>query len=257
MATYKKRGNKKIKNNAGEVESAIERNSDTAKVFNTLDETASKSEDWVIKNQKNIFIGLGVVVALILAYQAYSNFVTIPNEKTAANELAYPKKYFTQAINSPIAADSLYVLALEGGEGKYGFIDISSKFSGTNAGNLANYYSGISYLKMKKYPEAIEFLEKFSSDDELLGPIAKGAIGDAFADLNQADDAYDYYVKAAKLRTNDFTTPLFLFKAGSTAMELEKYGKAQSMFERIKAEFPSSEEANNIDLYINQAKYAQ
>ena len=257
MATYKKRGSKKFKNEAGEAQSAIERDSTTAEVFNTLDETASKSEDWVIKNQRNIFIGLGIIVALILAFQAYNNFVAKPNEQAAANELAFPKKYFDQATSSPVAADSLYVLGLEGGEGKYGFIDISNEFSGTNAGNLANYYAGISYLKMKKYPEAIEFLEKFSSDDELLGPIAKGAIGDAFADLNQADDAYDYYVKAANLRDNDFTTPLFLFKAANTAMEIEKYGKAQSMFERIKSDFPSSEEAANIDMFINKAKYAQ
>ncbi|MFB0938442.1 MAG: hypothetical protein QMB29_05865, partial [Urechidicola sp.] len=175
MATYKKRGSKKFKNEDGEAQSAVERNSDTAKVFNTLDETASKTEDWVIKNQRNIFIGLGVVVALILAYQAYTNFVSQPNEQAAANELAFPKKYFDQATSSPVAADSIYTLGLQGSDGKFGFIDISNEFSGTNAGNLANYYAGISYLKMKKYPEAIEFLEKFSSDDELLGPIAKGA----------------------------------------------------------------------------------
>ena len=45
MATYKKRGYKpKTKE---EKEHNIEDNSTTAEVFNTLDETASKTEDWV------------------------------------------------------------------------------------------------------------------------------------------------------------------------------------------------------------------
>ena len=92
-----------------------------------------------------------------------------------------------------LATDSLFTLALEGADGKYGFVDIADKYSSTKAGNLANYYAGISYLRMKKYQEAIEYLENYSSDDELLGPIAKGAIGDAFADINQIDDAFDYY----------------------------------------------------------------
>ena len=51
---------------------------------------------------------------------------------------------------------------------KYGFTDIADEFRGTKAGNLANYYAGISYLKLKKYEEAIEYLSNFNSDDELI-----------------------------------------------------------------------------------------
>ena len=50
MATYKKRGYKpKTKEDK---KSAIEEQSTTAEVFNTLDEGASKTEEWVVKNQK-------------------------------------------------------------------------------------------------------------------------------------------------------------------------------------------------------------
>ena len=255
MATYKKRGQKN-KKRAGEAKSAIERNSTTAEVFNTLDETASRSEEWVVKNQRNIFIVLGVIVVAILAFMAYTKFIKGPKEIKAADELAFPKKYFDQASTSAVAVDSLYTLGLEGADGKYGFIDIANEFSGTKAGNLANYYAGISYLKMKKYPEAIDYLEDFSSDDLALGPVAKGAIGDAFADLNQPEDALEYYEKAANLKDNSFTTPLFLFKAGNVALDLEKFDKALQLFERIKKEYPKSEEAKNIDIYISRAKYA-
>lgn len=255
MATYKKSGSKE-KGTARE-KVTIEQKSATADVFNTLDETASRSEAWVIKNQQNIFILLGVVVVLILGFLGYQKYINEPNEKIAADELAFPRQYFDQALLSSVSADSLYVLGLEGGEGKFGFVDIADQYSGTKSGNLANYYAGISYLKLKKYQEGIEYLEKFSSDDELLGPVAKGAIGDAFADLNQPEDALDYYEQAANLKANDFSTPLFLFKAGNTALELGNASKALKMFEKIKSLYPKSVEAKNIDIYINRAKYAE
>ena len=83
-----------------------------------------------------------------------------------------------------------------------------------------------------------------------------GAIGDAFADLNQLEDALNYYEQAARLRTNSFTTPLFLFKAGNTALELGKSDKALKMFERIDIEFPKSNEAKDIAIYISKARYS-
>ncbi|HCE55432.1 MAG: tetratricopeptide repeat protein [Lutibacter sp.] len=251
MATYKKTGSK-IK----DAQKNIEDNSTTAEVFKTLDQTASKSEQFIQKNQTIIFIVIGLIVASILGYLAYQKYVKAPKEKEAANELAFPKAYFDNAINNTVAADSLFTLALKGADGKYGFVDIADEYSGTKAGNLANYYAGISYLRLKQYKEAIDYLEDFSSKDELLGPVANGAIGDAFADINQPQDAFDYYVKAAELKDNNFSTPLFLFKAGNTAMELENYSKAQELFEKIKNDYPNAVEAQNIDIYINKAAFA-
>jgi len=255
MATYKKSGNKE--KGTARTKRTIEESSTTAEVFDTLDETASRSETWVIKNQKNIFIVLGLTVAAILAFMAFEKFVNAPNEKIAADELAFPKKHFQQAMASSVAADSIFSLGLEGTDGKYGFIDIADQYSNTNAGNMANYYAGISYLKMKNYTEAISYLEKFSSEDEALGPIAKGAIGDAFADLNQLEDALEYYEKAANLKENSFTTPLFLFKAANTALDLGKNDKALALFEKIQINYPNSTEAKNIEVYISKAKYAK
>ncbi|MGG8495727.1 tetratricopeptide repeat protein [Tenacibaculum sp. TC6] len=260
MATYKKKGYKPKKEKiVQEVEETFdETQSTTAEVFNNLDEAANKSEQWIEKNNKPLFYGLVAVAVVILGYLAYNKFVAEPTEMTASNELAYPRTFFDQAATSTgQAADSLYTLGLEGGDGKYGFLDIAKSFSGTKAGNLANYYAGISYLKMKKYSEAIEYLSNFSSDDELLGPTALGAIGDAFADINQLKDALEYYEKAANKKDNQFTTPLFLFKAGQTAMELKEYGKAESLFTTIKQKYAETDQGRDIEKYINGAKYAQ
>ncbi|NVK51616.1 MAG: tetratricopeptide repeat protein [Flavobacteriaceae bacterium] len=251
MATYKKRGLKPKDNR----EQAQEQ-STTAEVFNTLDETASRSEQWIEKNSKPLFYGLIAVAVVILGYLGYNKYIVEPTEKEAANELAFPRKYFNQATSGAVEVDSLLNLGLEGADGKYGFIDIASTYSGTKAGNLANYYAGVSYLKLKKYDKAIEHLNNFSSDDELLGPTSIGAIGDAFADINQTKDALKYYEQAANKKDNDFTSPLFLYKAGMMAMELKEYSKALTYFQEIKSNYPTSIQGRDIEKYISSAEFA-
>ena len=253
MATYKKRGYKP-KTKVEKVE-AIEENSTTAEVFNTLDESASKTEDWVIKNQKNIFIIVGLVAAVVLGYLGYNKLVQEPKESEAMNDMFRAQQYFEEAVNG-VEKDSLFNLSLNGGEGKYGMLDIAKEYSGTKAGNLANYYAGMSYLNLKDYQNAIAYLDKFSSSDDVLGPIAKGGIGDAFVQLEQLDNAYDYYVQAANLKSNDYTTPMYLYKAGNIAMQLDKNAEALKFFNRIKDEFSTSTEAANIDVFIGKAEAA-
>ena len=180
-----------------------------------------------------------------------------PQEIKASNELAFPRKHFKLATKADTQIDSLYNLGLEGADGNLGFLDIADAYKSTKAGNLANYYAGISYLKMKKYQEAITYLSAFSSDDEILGPVALGAIGDAFADINQLNDALDYYEQAANKKNNEFTNPLFLFKAAQIAMELKDFNKAEKLFTEIKDNFSKSNQGKDIDKYINSAKYAK
>ncbi len=252
MATYKKRGFKP-KNKAEEIQ-FDEQNSTTAEVFSTLDESASKTEAWVSKNQNYILGIIGAVAIGVLGYLAYNQFVQKPKEASAANELYYPQQYFEQAMTNEAAKDSLLLLSLNGAEGKYGFLDIIEEFPGTKAANLASYSAGMAYLNQQNYQEAIAHLEGFSTDDVVLGALAKGGIGDAFSQLGQNEDALDFYEKAIAHDANDFTTPKYLYKAGILAMELGYNDKAAKYFERIKTEFSSAKEANDIDTLIGSVK---
>ena len=117
--------------------------------------------------------------------------------------------------------DSLFNLSLNGAEGKYGFLDIIENFSGTDASNLSYYSAGMVYYNMKKYDLAIEMLENFSSDDEILQSLSLSTIGDAFVQLNQFDDGLSYYEDALSYSQNSFIRPLILIKAGDLAKELD------------------------------------
>ena len=210
MATYKKRGGKPT--TKAEKEISIEDESTTASIVSSLDGGASRTEEWVIKNQKYIFIIVILAAVLVLGSLGFNKYVQEPKESQATNDMFQSQQYFDQAVNGA-SKDSLFTLALNGADGKYGFLDIADVYSGSKAGNLANYYAGMAYLNMKDYTNAVTYLNTFSSDDDVLGPIAKGGIGDAFVQLEQLDDAYDYYVQAAQSKTNNYTTPMYLYKA--------------------------------------------
>jgi len=218
-----------------------------------LDETASKTEDFVAKNQRIIIGVVGAIALMTVGYLAYQKFVAAPKEEEAATEMFQAQQYFQQATDG-VASDSLYKLSLKGAEGKFGFVDIADKYSGTDAGNLANYYAGIAYLNTGKYTEAIEYLGKFKSDDIVLSALAKGAIGDAYSQNKQPKEALENYLKAVEVNKNDFTTPRFLLKAGKTALELGNKEDALKYFTDIKDNFDASPEAASVDVLIGLAQ---
>ncbi|HSD13908.1 MAG TPA: tetratricopeptide repeat protein [Flavobacterium sp.] len=259
MATYNKRGYKapKPKDEAVEeqvdvdvIDNVKEEDSATAGVFNTLDQSANKLEDWVAKNQKYIFGVVGAIAVVAAGYLLYDKFVVEPKENDAANEMFQAQQYFQQAVDGQTANDSLYNLALKGGEGKLGFIGITDSYAGTKAANLAHYYAGMAYLNTGKFKEAVAQLEQFKSEDMFLKAISIGAIGDAYSELGQKEDALSYYQKAADANINDFTTPRYLYKAGQLSLEMGKKAEALKFFTQIKEKYETSQEGATIDAMI-------
>ena len=147
---------------------------------------------------------------------------------------------FNQALSNTENPDSLFNLALKGGEGKLGFTGVADQYSGTKAGNLANYYAGMSYLNIKDFKNAEKYLLEFSSKDMMLNALALGGLGDAYSETN----------KAAETNENDFTTPRFLFKAAQLALIANKKEEANKLFTQIKEKYETSKEGLNIDAYI-------
>jgi len=255
MATYKKRGYKeKDVTIDGDDKNFHDADSTTAEVFNTLDEGAGKTEEWVSKNQNYILGVIGAIAIGALGYLAYNQFIAAPKEVEAGNEMFYAMQDFNQALQNTAAQDSLYTLALNGRNGKFGLVDVVDNYKGTKNANLATYAAGMSYLNTQKYQEAIDFLSDYNANDAMTGALAKGGIGDAFMQLNQPEEALEYYEKALNANANGFTTPMFLQKAGTTALELNNAELALKYFQRIKDEFAKSSEASMIDVYIAMAQ---
>ena len=248
MATYKKRA---IKSRSSKRSKDIE---STKQVFDTLDVSASKTETFVNQYQNYIIGTILSIIVIFSIYFAYDKFIIQPKTAESNLEIFTAQKYFDLAMKADENKDSLFNLALNGAEGKFGFLDIIENYSGTDASNLSYYSAGMSYYNMKRYDLAIEMLENFSSDDEILQSLSLATIGDAFIQLNQFEDGLNYYESALSNTQNSFIRPVILLKAGDLAKQLDKLNRSAKYFQEIKEDFPKSNEANLIDIRLEQVK---
>jgi tetratricopeptide (TPR) repeat protein len=250
MATFKKRGYKKslkTQNNQ-----KYNDNSQTAEVFEKLDSGASVSEKWIAKHQSRIISVLLLIAFSVLAFISYDRYIKQPKEKQAMADMSQAQFFFDQALVASNESDSLFNLAINGGEGKYGFLDITKEYKNTKAANIANYSIGMSYLNLKDYENAIIYLDKFESDDIFLKSIALGSIGDCFSELSQPNEAFQYYEKAFNSSDNLYTSPKFLYKAAVVGSQIGKNRLAIKYLKRIKDEFPDSYEAAFVDVQLGR-----
>ncbi|RLD32932.1 MAG: tetratricopeptide repeat protein [Bacteroidetes bacterium] len=210
-----------------------------------IEGTLSRTEQFIVDNQKYISVVVGVIVVLILAFFGFQRYYLQPKTVDAQEQMFMAQKYFE--------SDSLD-RALYGDGNSLGFIDIADEYSFTKPGKLSNYYAGICFLQKGDYKKAIEYLESFDSDDHMVGPMATGAIGDAYMELGESDKAITYYLEAAGQDDNDFTTPLFLLKAGQVYELTENYDEALDVYNRIKDDYKMSNEGRSIEKYIARAE---
>jgi len=206
-----------------------------------VEEAFSKTEQFIEKNQKIILIVVGAIILVVLGYFGFKRLYLAPREKEAQSQMFMAEKYFEM--------DSL-TKALKGDGNYLGFLDIIDQYKFTKSANLSHYYAGICYLKKGEFQNALDQLNDFSSGDELVAPMAIGAMGDACMELNNTDKAIEYYLKAADKRKNDLTSPMFLKKAGMAYELAGKNDLALKTYMRIKTEFARTNEGHDIDKYI-------
>ena len=213
--------------------------------FAQIEETLTKTEQFIEDNQKNLMTGVGIIIGLIAIVIGYQNLYLAPMEKEAQAEMYMAELYFQK--------DS-FNLALNG-DGQYlGFVDIADEYSSTKAGKLANYYAGLSYLNSGNFESAIEYLEDFSSDDIILSSLALGCIGDAYMELSDTDNALAYYEDASSYSNNEFTTPRYMIKQAMIHESNGDFEDALELYKEIEKNYKTSREGNGIEKYISRAE---
>lgn len=211
---------------------------------NSLGGQFSKAESFVIENKKSLFVIGGTIIALILLYVGYQMLIIGPREKEAAGQMFMAERYFEQdSLDKAINGDGNFL----------GFEAIADEYGSTKAGSMAHYYLGFAYLRKGQYEQAIESLEDFSNNDEVLMALSYSGIADAYLELNKLDDAATYYKKAVAKSKDQFSTPIFLMKLGMTYEMANESTKAVEAYERIKKEYSESSEAKEVDKYIARA----
>jgi len=210
-----------------------------------VESALSRTERYIEENQKPLTIIILALVVVVIVFMGYKRFIVIPAEKEAQSQMFMAERYFEQ--------DS-FNLALYGDGNNLGMIDIIDDYGITKSSELAHYYAGVSFLNLGEFELAIKHLEKFSSNDKMIKLIAKGAIGDAYLELGEPSKAIGYYEKAATTEDNVFVNPIYLFKAGQVYESQEEFQKALETYQKIKDNYPESQEGQKIEKYIAKVK---
>lgn len=198
-------------------------------------------------NKKNQQLVIYLIVGGLIAAGAifgYTEYYQKPLEAKAADAMYVAEKYF---------ANDSSELVLNGDGTSKGMLYIIEQFDGTKAANLAKYYAGMSYFRLKNYNKAIEYLKDFSSDAKQVQAVAYGSIGDAYSELKKNEEAIEFYKKAGThFPEDEAISSEYLFRAGYFLELNGKNEEAIEIYKQIKQNYPKTEKGFNIDKYINR-----
>jgi tetratricopeptide (TPR) repeat protein len=206
------------------------------------------------KNKKMVTYVGGGLIAIVAAFIFYKFFYLADKEKEVSNEIYYAQAFFERDSFNLALKGGPMVNSPDGQKPMMGFEQIAEDYGITATGNLANYYAGICLLRTGKFEQAIERLQQYSGSDPVIAPIAIGATGDAYMEMNNTDEAVKYYLKASESANNSFITPFYLKKAGFVYEMRSNFDQALDVYERIKREYPKSAEGKEIEREIAKVK---
>ncbi|TDX01704.1 tetratricopeptide repeat protein [Dinghuibacter silviterrae] len=201
-----------------------------------------KAKDFWTRFSKPItYIGGAIIVACV-GWYGYKTLVMEPKKAQANDKIAMAQEYF--------AMDSLDK-ALNGDGTNLGFLRIESKYSGTDAANLAHYYAGAIYLRKQDFANAIKQLEDFSTPATQVQSSAWRMLGDAYMDSDKKSEGAEYYKKAGTLNEKDpFTSSEDLFRAALAYETLGKNDEAIALYKEVKEKYPKTEKGMIADKYL-------
>lgn len=208
-------------------------------------EALSTTGQWIEDNSNLITWIITGIIVVVLGIIAINNYVIKPKANEASNENAKSVVYFQ-------AGD--FEKALNGDDAEcIGFAETADNYRLYKTGKLAALYAGICYYQMGDYEQAAKYLKRFNAKDVNIGPAAAQLLGDAYVELQEYGKAVRAYEKAAHSE-NDLIAPMSWKKAGLVYLEIGDKHSAKQAFETIKAKYPQSSEASDIDKYIEIAK---
>ena len=223
------------------------------KVHHTELTAVDKARNFWDRSGKTVIYVASTIIVLVAAWLIYKYMFQIPKEEKGNEVVFVTQKYFEEFTSSTDSSKALIAAKVLNGDGRNpGALKIINDYAGTSADNLCSYYAGACYLYLGQFDKAIKYLNSFDANGATqIESRAFGMLGDASAELNKNDDAFDYYKKAANVNAkDDFTSSEFLFKAALFAQATGKTKDAIQLFKKIKSDYPLTEKASNVDRYL-------
>ncbi len=226
----------------------------TEKLGSKKEELVQENENFVTKTlaffnkYQNIIYGVIIgILVIVLALMAFNRFYLQKKNQEASAQITQPIQWFVQGDTASLK------LALEGDGENDGFLDIANNYKITRTANTANYYAGLTYLKLGQKDEALEYLKKFKKKEDVLWYACQAVIGDIYDDNGDEAKAISQYEKAAKSK-DPFFTPITLFKLAQMYERKGDWNKALDTYNKIEKDFYNEYNKMSVAQYAERAK---
>ncbi len=217
----------------------------TDKNLEGIEQALTRSEQFIEENQKTLTYILAGILLVLLVIIGGNRYYLKPLNEEAAADMFYAERFFE--IDS-------FNLALNGYGTYPGFLNVIDDYGITKSAKIARYYAGICYHQLGQHGMAIELLNKFKTDDLLVGAAKYSTMGDAYVELGELKKAEASYRTGIDKFENKFSTPIMLKKLGILYEEMGEPEQALGAYQTIEYNYPDTPEGREIKKYIGRVE---
>jgi len=182
---------------------------------------------------------VGGLLVLILGYFAYRQFIWSPSNEESKDSY-WEGLNFAAADSTDAALDELSVVV--------------KKFDGKIGGEVAQFAYARQLMEKGEFKKALTELDGVEVEDTYIRVMVVGLKADCNSEMKKYEEAANLYLEAADMNDNEFTSPIYLMKAGLCAEEIKNFDKAVECYERIRDNYSAFHSQKQIDKYLARAK---
>lgn len=215
----------------------------TDKNLEGIEQALTRSEQFIEDNQKVLTYILGGLIVILLIIIGGNRYYLKPLNEEAAADMYYAERFFEM--------DS-FNLALNGYGTYPGFLNVIDDYGISKSAKISKYYAGICYHQLGDHQAAVNLLNKFKTDDLLVGAAKYSTLGDAYVELGDLNKAISAYKSGIEKYENNFSSPIMLKKLGLVYEELGQLEAALEAYTLIETNYSETAEGKEIKKYIGR-----
>ena len=217
----------------------------TDKNLEGIEQALTRSEQFIEDNQKVLTYILGGLIVVLLIIIGGNRYYLKPLNEEAAADMYYAERFFEM--------DS-FNLALNGYGTYPGFLNVIDDYGISKSAKISKYYAGVCYHQLGDHEAAVNLLNKFKTDDLLVGAAKYSTLGDAYVEMGDMSKAISAYKSGIEKYENNFSSPIILKKLGLVYEELGQLDDALETYKVIESTYPGTSEGKEIKKYIGRVE---
>jgi tetratricopeptide (TPR) repeat protein len=200
------------------------------------------TQDFFTRYRNFIYAGIGlVVIAVVGLYFYYEGQAETRNE---AAERGLPTTEFFETQGDSI------VNGLTDNLGRPSFQKLADDYDGTPTGTYAAFMAGSAFLEQGNYSQAIEYLERFPTGEDMPSVMVLSALAAAYEGQGDVAKAAALYQQAAEAQPNSQTSPALLLEAARCLEQQDDKAGALQLYTKVYKTYPRSAEAAESEKHV-------